>query len=615
LSKSSFGKSFHNCISVFFILPKFERIKLGIISVAQLLLSLLDLVGVMLVGLFALLTISPESLQLNDSNQMKLLARLGLIGDDFDLTLRRISVVAIVFLLCRTFFSLLIMNYTFKFLAKQAAKISSQLTRRVLNLPMLELRSFSSQDLAYSLTLGVDRAVLGVLGTFITLLGDITIVIVLFMGLFLINYKISITVLIFYSIIAFLVHKFSSKSSSNTSRDLAHLNNLGMRKIVEILSSIREIKVRNQVDYYSSYVADNRLTANSLSARMSFVPYIGKYLIETSVIVGAVVVSTLAILIEDRESAISIISLFLAASTRMAPAILRVQQSLLQILYSSGQSELTLTLANRFRLASLWQSEDSEDIESTSAPGLSFSPKIEMRNVHFTYGRDSNFEINIPLLEISPGQIVAIAGSSGSGKSTLADLILGVIEPNSGAVSISDSPASSVARKFPGAISYVPQDVITIDGTLRENVSLGHQSIVNETDVVIDCLHKSGLRDLLQSLPNGVDTQVGEWGSMLSGGQRQRLGIARALFTDPKLVIFDEATSSLDSITEQAITSEIMRMRGIKTVVIIAHRLSTIREADVVIFLSGGKLIAKGTFQEVKNQSPEFEAQASLLGL
>jgi ABC-type multidrug transport system fused ATPase/permease subunit len=612
LSESGFGKSFHNCVSVFFILPRFERIKLSIISIAQLLLSLLDLVGVMLVGLFALLTISPESLQVNNSNQMKLIVGLGLIGDDFDLTLRRISIVAIVFLLCRTFFSLLIMNYTFKFLAKQAAKISSQLTRKVLNLPMLELRSFSSQDLAYSLTLGVDRAVLGVLGTFITLLGDITIVIVLFMGLFLINYKISLIVLIFYSIIALLVHKFSSKSSSDTSRDLAHLNNLGLRKIVEILSSIREIKVRNQVSYYSSYVADNRHAANSLSARMSFVPYIGKYLIETSVIVGAVVLSALAIFIEDRASAISIISLFLAASTRMAPAILRVQQSLLQILYSSGQSELTLTLVSRFRLASLWE---SKDIKSTSSPAFSFSPKVEMRNVHFTYGRNSNFQINIPLLEIFPGQIVAIAGSSGSGKSTLADLILGVIEPDSGEVRISDSPASSVAKIFPGAISYVPQDVITIDGTLRENVSLGHQSIVNETDVVIDCLNKSGLSDLLQSLPDGIDTQVGEWGSMLSGGQRQRLGIARALFTDPKLVIFDEATSSLDSITEQAITSEIMRMRGIKTVVIIAHRLSTIREADVVIFLSSGKLVAQGTFQEVKNQSPEFEAQAALLGL
>jgi ABC-type multidrug transport system fused ATPase/permease subunit len=345
---------------------------------------------------------------------------------------------------------------------------------------------------------------------------------------------------------------------------------------------------------------------------MSFVPYIGKYLIETSVIVGAVVLSALAIFIEDRASAISIISLFLAASTRMAPAILRVQQSLLQILYSSGQSELTLTLVSRFRLASLWE---SKDIKSTSSPAFSFSPKVEMRNVHFTYGRNSNFQINIPLLEIFPGQIVAIAGSSGSGKSTLADLILGVIEPDSGEVRISDSPASSVAKIFPGAISYVPQDVITIDGTLRENVSLGHQSIVNETDVVIDCLNKSGLSDLLQSLPDGIDTQVGEWGSMLSGGQRQRLGIARALFTDPKLVIFDEATSSLDSITEQAITSEIMRMRGIKTVVIIAHRLSTIREADVVIFLSSGKLVAQGTFQEVKNQSPEFEAQAALLGL
>ena len=237
MSNLAFGKSFRNCISVFLILPKFERAKLSMISIAQLLLSLLDLIGVMLVGLFALLTISPDSIQLDESNQMKFLVELGLIGEDFNLTLRRISLVAIVFLLCRTFFSLLIMNYTFKFLAKQAAKISSQLTRKVLNLSMLDLRSFSSQDLAYSLTLGVDRAVLGVLGTYITLLGDITIVIVLFVGLFLLNYEISLTVLIFYSLIAFLVHKFSSRSSSNTSRDLAHLNNLGMRKIVEILST------------------------------------------------------------------------------------------------------------------------------------------------------------------------------------------------------------------------------------------------------------------------------------------------------------------------------------------------------------------------------------------
>jgi ABC-type multidrug transport system fused ATPase/permease subunit len=216
-------------------------------------------------------------------------------------------------------------------------------------------------------------------------------------------------------------------------------------------------------------------------------------------------------------------------------------------------------------------------------------------------------------LEIPSGTSVAFVGPSGAGKTTLIDLLLGLLEPDSGTVRISNLDPIQAIKKWPGSISYVPQDVMIIDGTIRENIILGFPDEYYREDEIIRALKIAQLWDFVESLPNGLDTFVGERGSKMSGGQRQRLGVARAMFTNPKLLILDEATSSLDGVTESGITEAIEALSGEVTVVIIAHRLTTVRNVGQVVYMNEGNILASGSFSEVRSKVPDFDAQAKLL--
>ena len=240
---------------------------------------------------------------------------------------------------------------------------------------------------------------------------------------------------------------------------------------------------------------------------------------------------------------------------------------------------------------------------------------VEVKDVTFTYPQNRDPAISGVSLHVKPGQIVSFVGSSGAGKSTLIDSILGILEPEFGTITIQGLPSRDAIKKWPGAIGYVPQDVLITNGTILENVCLGYP--INQIDVanVWRALQIAHLADFVNSLPNGLNTQVGDRGTKISGGQRQRIGIARAMYTNPKLLVLDEATSSLDGVTESIITEAIQALKGDVTILLIAHRLSTVKESDVIHYLSGGKLLASGTFEQVRNSVPEFNLQAESMGL
>ena len=218
-------------------------------------------------------------------------------------------------------------------------------------------------------------------------------------------------------------------------------------------------------------------------------------------------------------------------------------------------------------------------------------------------------------LEISHGEFVAIVGSSGAGKSTLADLILGLLKPDQGEVLISDHQPQDAIREWSGAIAYVPQDVLIVNGTIRENIALGYPRDSISQEHIERSIEVSQLDDFVLSLPEGIESRVGERGAKLSGGQRQRLGIARALYSNPKLIILDEATSALDGKTEADLSAAINRLKREVTVVMIAHRLSTVRDADKILYLDQGKALALGNFEEVRSKVVAFDHQAKLMGL
>ncbi len=236
-------------------------------------------------------------------------------------------------------------------------------------------------------------------------------------------------------------------------------------------------------------------------------------------------------------------------------------------------------------------------------------------NLSFRYANaplDVLSEIN---LQLDAGKTLAIVGASGAGKSTLVDLILGVLNPSSGEVLVSGMSPLAAIREYAGDIAYVPQDVSITTGSIKENITIGYDESEFSDDQILEAISLAQLNEFVSNSKYGINTQVGDRGSSLSGGQRQRLGIARALVSKPKLLILDEATSSLDAESEARISEAILNLKGRVTVVVVAHRLSTVRHADQIIYLKAGKVIGSGSFEELRDSIPEFENQAKLMGM
>ncbi len=595
----------------FKVLPESDRKKLVLISFIQILLGLLDLLGVLAIGLLGALSFyGPESGTTNVGvNQT--LALLGLSNLTFQDQALFLGIGAVTLFVSRTILSIMFTRRILFFLSHRGARISAELIARLLSQSKLVIESSTTQQNLYSVTTGVTMITLQVLATATVLTADLALLIMMGILLSLADpITAAGTFLIFLIVILFL-YKFMHVRAGELGQNSSEFSIRSNEKIIEALSSFRESVVRNRRDFYAREISKLRYKLANTSAEVNFLPYVSKYVIETSVIVGALLISCLQLLLKDSNHAFVTLAIFIAAGTRIAPAVLRVQQGSISIKNGLGQAAPTLDLIDLLGTAPMIENLD----DNVYLVHNGFVPTIQLNNISFIYEKTENPAIADFSLEILPGTSVAIVGPSGAGKTTLIDMLLGVISPDSGTVRISGVTPLQAATKWSGAMAYVPQDVAIAAGTFRENVGLGFPLESATDDLVMSALRMAHLDEFVESLPEGMDTQVGERGAKISGGQRQRLGIARAMFTRPSLLVLDEATSSLDAETEDSISQSINRLRGSTTVVMIAHRLSTVRNADLVVYMDGGKLVAKGKFEEVRRIVPEFDRQAKLMGL
>ena len=235
------------------------------------------------------------------------------------------------------------------------------------------------------------------------------------------------------------------------------------------------------------------------------------------------------------------------------------------------------------------------------------------KNLTYHYPDTNQPAVQGVSFEIPGGAFVAFIGPSGAGKTTLADLILGLHTPTDGSVAVDGRAPEALRQAHPGLVSYVPQKPGMVSGTIAENIALGEDIKVIDWDRIDEVLLQAGLWDAVQALPKGARTNLGEQTDSLSGGQLQRLGIARALYPKPRLLVLDEATSALDAETEASITETLFTLRGEVTVAVIAHRLSTIQHADTVFVVEDGHISATGTLSQVRKQVPLIEKYVQLL--
>jgi ATP-binding cassette, subfamily B, bacterial PglK len=603
-TKSSLARSIH-------VLTDADRRKLLAITILQMLMGGLDLLGVVAVGLLGALSVT--GLQSNQPGDRidSVLRFLHISELTFQTQAIAIGSAAVFLLVGRTMLSIFFTRRVLFFLSRRGAKLSSNLVSHLLSQPLLVVQARSTQETLFAVTSGVVVIMLQILATTVVLVADVSLLLIMAVGLFVVDPITAICTFFVFCLIGFFLYRVMHVRAESLGLRSSELNIKSNEKIVEVFASYRESTVRNRRDYYSREIGKLRFNLADTTAELNFMPYISKYIIETTIVIGALLIGAIQFLISDVSHAVATIAIFIAAGTRIAPAVLRIQQGSILIRGAAGQAKPTLDLMESLGVAPMPIKID--DKVDTTHEG--FISEVSIRNASLTYPNKIYKALSHVTLEIPAGASVAFVGPSGAGKTTMIDVLLGVLNPDEGSVLISGLPPLFAVNKWPGAVSYVPQDVLIVAGTIRDNVALGYPPEEATDELVMSALRVADLNDFVAGLPQGIDTQVGERGTQISGGQRQRLGIARAMFTRPLLLVLDEATSSLDSKTEASITQSIQELRGTTTVVVIAHRLSTIRNADIVVYMNSGKVLATGSFEEVRAAVPDFDDQAKLMGL
>jgi ABC-type multidrug transport system fused ATPase/permease subunit len=581
--------------------------KIYALTFVQILFGLLDLAGVAAVGILGGLAVNGIQSKSPGNRVSTVLDLLNLEGQSFQTQVALIGLLAASLLISRTLLSVFITRKTLFFLGSKSSQLTDDLVYKFLSKDLSYIQSHSSQKILYSLTFGVSTVTLIILGTTISLIADSFLVIFLAFGLFVVDPIVAISTFALFGFVGIILYKLMNKRAKHLGQESAQLIIESSNNVLEVITSYRESTVQNRRSYYANAISKDRERLANVSAEMAFMPNISKYIIEMTIIVGALGISAIQFLLQDATHAVATLTLFMAAGSRLAPAMLRIQQGALQIKGGLGTAAPTLDLIEDLKNAT--RIEVDQPIPIFEYPG--FNPNILIQNINYSYPGSGGYCLKLERLEVASGSTLAIVGPSGSGKTTLVDIMLGVLEINSGEVLISGLPPKSAVQKWPGSISYVPQDVFIADGTIRENLTLGYpRGSISEKDIW-DAIEKSQLFEFVNSQAEKLDAQVGERGTQLSGGQRQRLGIARALLTKPKLIVLDEATSALDGNIEADFTAAISRLQGSVTIIIIAHRLSTIAAADSILYLEKGNVVTVGTFDELRANVPNFEKQVN----
>ena len=596
---------------VLLLLEKKDRLKLFLVLIINTFLAFLDLFGVALIGITsAILIRGLQGLTAGDqvSRFLELLSLDGLPQRNLLILL---GGTAIFFFIIKTILSVYFLRRTLRYMSIRNAQISSSLVSKMLNRPVEKIFSKSIQHQIYNVTSGVERLVGGAVTNLVVIASDLVLLLVILIGLMLVDPVTSISTFIVFTGIGFLLYFLLHKRVAILNSKFTYESIYFSQKVSEGINSFRDLFIKGGREFYVNEIRKTKMKLAGYDAEIKFLPNISKYTIEISVILGIAVVAGIQFYLFDSNRAIAVISVFLAASTRIAPAIIRLQQNVITVKASLSGAKPTFELIDE--LNGVKELEKTETLITTNHKD--FSPKVNLQNLKFTYSDAINDTIQDISLEISEGKFIAFVGPSGGGKSTLVDLVLGLLAPSSGSISISGLTPVDAIKKWPGSIGYVPQDVFIENSTVKANICLGFNPESVSDDLVWQALQLADLSDFVKGLDGQLSYRISDAGKNLSGGQRQRLGIARAILTKPKIVIFDEATSALDAETENRVSESILKLTGECTVIFIAHRLSVVMSADIIYFIDKGKVINQGTFEELRSINADFNNQANFMGI
>lgn len=388
--------------------------------------------------------------------------------------------------------------------------------------------------------------------------------------------------------------RFGLRSLDLSTESWSHLN--------PAIEGFREARIFRREPLFIDGFTANRAAFARTSRSQAILGELPKYVFEVVLILGIIGVAFVLFATSPESTAFGLLAVFAAASLRLVPALNRVVATLNGI--RGGRPALEIATREIQELQADARRFTPADLraESPRPP----DEDIEVRDVGYRYPDGDQDVLTDVTVTIPRGTTVALVGSSGAGKSTFADLLSGLAVPTTGTITVGDMDIATEGRRWLQDVAVVSQRVYLWDATVRDLITFGEPIDTVDGRHLLDVVHRARLDELVADLPEGLDSRVGDSGVRLSGGQAQRLGIARALYARPRVLILDEATSSLDNQTEFEITETIEELRGEMTVLVIAHRLSTVKNADEILFFSQGRLAARGTMAHLRTENAEF---------
>ncbi len=478
------------------------------------------------------------------------------------------------------------------YLTKLSARVASKILESYIRQPFsFHLRKNSStlirntQDASAVVGVGIEP-MLSMISEGLIVLALLAVLIVFEpLGTFLVVGVLLLTTLVF--------HKLSDRKLQDWGNRRQFEKGRIIRTIQQSLGAIKDIQVLNREDWFIGEHNKHQLSDQSLLRKIITVQSLPRLWLEVMAIGGLTgLVGVMLGSGKDPSEIVPVVGLFAATAFRVMPSISKIVGSKQQLKVSRTAIETIYTdLHLPVRLT-----------QEEKLSQFVFSD-LATRDLKFSYEGTDRSVLDDICVRIRSGEAVGFVGQSGSGKSTLIDIMLGLLEPQSGSVLINGQDISQVKTAWQKSIGYIPQTIFLMDDSLRRNIAIGIADNEIDEDAVQEALKSAQLEDFVASLPEGLDTVVGERGVRLSGGQRQRIGIARALYHRPSVLVLDEATSSLDTETEHEVMKAVQALQGDKTVIIVAHRLSTVEYCDRLYRLDAGRIVDEGTFDEVMNRS------------
>jgi ABC-type multidrug transport system fused ATPase/permease subunit len=532
-------------------------------------------------------------------------------------TLPWVSAAIVLLFVTKALFSIILTKKAAYFVARVEARSARAIAQISLGGDLLDARKRSREELVFAIQVGSPSAFNSLLNAVNAFATEALLFLLICIGFLLVNPWATLAAIIYFGLIAFAIQFFVGSRMTRAGVISTEGSITANAAISDLYSIFREALVLGKTDEYIDKIYAARLSAADSAATHTYLGGMPRHIIETSLLVGIGLFVVSQALAGDIVESAATVGVFLSGGFRLTAALLPLQSALLAI---NGVIPAATKAHEILKLQAVKPQEWSNlnttecEISSNQDPAELASPfGVKFESVCFKYPDTEKPALDNLTFEIKAGTQVAIMGPSGAGKSTVADLICMVLKPSSGHIYRTDIAGIQNQTKQFSNVSYVPQRPGLVSGSILENVAIAEVAYKVDRGRVMEALRLAHLAELINELPDGIDTVLGKLQDGLSGGQLQRLGLARALYARPGLLVMDEATSALDAVSEAEIQLALDEMRGKVTVVLIAHRLNTIQKADKVILIENGRIMDSGTFSQLVSNNPSVENVVRLM--